>query len=225
MKIKDYNLIILVLILFIAVITPEARAGSATSSEYQIKAAFLYNFIKFIDWPREKVADHNEPIIVGVIGKSPFGNAFVPIKDRRIKGRDVVIKQFETFDELKKSGEKDKSELRRKIEEIRQCHLLFVCSSEKKDLKEIIDLVKDHYVLTVGEMTNFIESGGITNLLVEEKKVGFEINVTAAKRAGLKIRSQLLRLAKRVVDKNSVGRNTEYTERYYTCNAQFDNKT
>ena len=171
----------------------------APSKEYQIKAAFLYNFIKFVDWPKEKMADSNEPIIIGIIGKDPFGDAFEPIKDKPVKDRKVVIKRFKGFKELKKSDDKNKSELNRQIQVIRTCHMLYICSSEKKRLTEIINFVKNYPVLTVGDIKDFLEAGGIINFLIEQKRVRFEINVAAAKRARLKIRSQLLRLAKRVI--------------------------
>jgi len=199
MKSKLYILIVLALALFVVPIVPEARADSARSKEYQIKAAFLYNFIKFVDWPKEKIADSNEPITIGIIGKDPFGNAFVPLKGRQAKGRKVVVKRIKGFEGLKKSSEKDKSELDRKIETLRKCHLLFICSSEKERLKYIINTVKYDGVLTIDGMKGFLEFGGIIKFLMEEKKVRFEINVAAAKRAKLKIRSKLLRLAKRVV--------------------------
>ncbi len=194
MRIKAYNLIILALVLFMAAIAP---AAPVTSSEYQVKAAFLYNFIKFVDWPGEDTADSNEPIIIGVVGKDPFGDAF---ENKQIKGREVVVKQFERLGELEKSGEKDKNdELQKQIEAIRKCQLLFICRSEKARFGEIIDLVKGYSVLTVGDAEGFLDSKGIIEFVMEEKKVRFEINVAAAKSAKLKVRSQLLRLAKRIV--------------------------
>jgi hypothetical protein len=184
-------------------VSPTMAADSKQNREEQIKAAFLYNFIKFVDWPKEKMADSNEPIIIGIIGKDPFGDAFEPIKDKKIKGRGVVIKRFKSFEEIKKSSEKDKSEFGRKIESLKKCHLLFICSSEKKNLREIIKALKDSPVLTVGETAGFLEAGGTIKFLMEEKKIRFEINVTAAEQAKLKIRSQLLRLAKRVLKEKS----------------------
>jgi len=199
MKIRASNLIVLVPVLLVAPCVVQGADDNAAEREYQIKAAFIYNFIKFVDWPKEKVAESNEPAIIGIVGKDPFGNAFAPVKDKEDKDRKVLIKRFKPIEELKKSGEKDKSLLEREIDSLRKCHLLFICSSEEKSINEIINLVKDYSVLTIGDMQGFLESGGIINFITEEKKVRFEINVTAAKRAKLKIRSQLLRLAKRVV--------------------------
>lgn len=205
MKIKAYIFVVLSLVLLVVPIVPEALADSVRSQEYQIKAAFLYNFIKFVEWPNEKFADSNEPITIGIIGKDPLGNAFVPLKDKQTKGRKIVVKRFKGFEELKKDPERNKAELQRIIDTIRKCHLLFICSSEKKALRDIINSVKDYPVLTVGETKGFLEFGGIINFLMEENKVRFEINLAAAKRAKLKIRSKLLRLAKRVVEEKSPG--------------------
>jgi hypothetical protein len=207
MRTRVYNLIVLSLVLFIVATAPKARADSTPSQEYQVKAAFLYNFLQFVDWPEEKSADSNKPIIIGVIGNDPFGNAFEPVKDKKVKGRSVVIKQFKGLEELKKSVEKDKPESIRGIETLTKCHLLFICSSEQKNLKEIIDTVKEQSILTVGEMEGFLENGGIINWFVEEKKIRFEINTAAAERAKLKIRSNLLRLAKRVVEEDAAQEN------------------
>jgi hypothetical protein len=203
MKIEYYIFLVLFPALFVGSITAEVHANSAPSREYQVKAAFLYNFIKFVDWPEEKVTDSNEPITICILGKDPFEDAFAPLKDKQAKGRKVVVKRFKGFEELENSSEKDKTKLQRVIDTFRKCHVLFICSSEKEKLKETINSVKDHPVLTVGETKGFLEAGGIINFLMEEKKVCFEINITAAERARLKIRSKLLRLAKRVAEEKS----------------------
>jgi hypothetical protein len=200
MGIRAYKLIVLASVLFMAAIAPRAQADSAASTEYQVKAAFLYNFVKFVDWPSEKTTDGNEPVIIGIIGKDPFGRSFEPIMSKPVKGGKVVIKRFIGLEELEKSRERDESGRHPQIDSIRKCHLLFICPSEKKKLKETISLVEDHNVLTVADTKGFLESGGIINFIIEKKKVGFEISIATAKRAELKIRSQLLRLAKRIVE-------------------------
>lgn len=193
MKIKPYNLL-LTLFTLVLVAAPRGRADSEISKEYQIKAAFLYNFVNFVDWPKGKVADSNEPITIGIIGKDPFGKAFEPLKDKQAKSKKVLIKRFISLKESKLSSDQ--------IEAIRKCHLLFVCNSEKEQLKEIINLVQGHSVLIIGDMDGFLESGGIVNFVIDDQKVRFEINNNTAKQAKLNIRSKLLRLAKRVIEEN-----------------------
>ena len=85
------------------------------------------------------------------------------------------------------------------METLNRCHLLFICPSEKKTANEIIDLVKNQGVLTVADTQEFLDAGGIVNFVIEDNKVRFYINLTASEKAGLKIRSQLLRLARKVV--------------------------
>jgi len=174
-------------------------AVDSTDKEYQVKAAFLYNFIKFVDWPEEKLADVNEPIIIGIIGKDSFSDIFEALEDKKIKNKMVIVQKFKGFEELKKDGQHAQAELEAQIQRIRKCHLLFVCSSETNSEKDIINSVRGHNVLTVGEREDFMESGGIINFVVEEKKVRFEVNLDACEKEKLKISSQLLKLAKKVI--------------------------
>lgn len=203
MKIKVYIFVVLVLPLFLVSPAIEVHADSAERGEYQTKAAFLYNFARFVEWPEKKVDDSTEPMTFGIIGKDPFGDAFAPLKSKRIRGRNVIIKRFVGFVEFRESIGKSKTELGLKIEALRKCDLLFICSSEQKNLSRIISLVRRHDVLTVGDMEGFLEAGGIINFLMEDKKVRFEINATAAEHAKLKIRSKLLKLARRVIEEES----------------------
>ncbi|MHC4159490.1 MAG: YfiR family protein [Planctomycetota bacterium] len=203
MKTKVYIFVVLVLPLFLVSPAIEVHADSAESREYEIKAAFLYNFARFVNWPEKKVNDSTEPMTFGIIGKDPFGDAFAPLKSKRIRGRSIIIKRFEGGGEFKESGGKSKSEPGLKIKALRKCDLLFICSSEQKNLGRIIGLVKNHDVLTVGDMKGFLEAGGIINFLMEDKKVRFEINVTTAEHAKLKIRSKLLKLARRVIEEET----------------------
>jgi len=193
MRIKPY-ILSLTLFSLVLVAAPRVRADSEKSKEYQIKAAFLYNFINFVDWPKEKVEDNDNLITIGIIGKDPFKQAFEPLKNKQAKGKKVVIKRFISFKESTLSTDQ--------VGAIRKCHSLFVCRSEKEQLEKIINLVKDYNVLIVGDMPDFLEPGGMINFVIEDKKVRFEINNAIAKQAKLNIRSKLLRLAKRVVEED-----------------------
>ncbi len=197
MNIKAHILIVTVLTLLVVPTVPQARADTTSSREYQVKAAFLFSFINFVDWPKEKLTEGNNQINIGIIGNDPFGKAFEPIKDKQVKGKDVVIKRFKAFKELNQSSEE--------IEAIKKCHLLYICPSEKDEFRKIINLVMKHNILTVGDTKSFLESGGIINFLMEDKKVRFEINNTVAEQTELKIRSKLLRLAKRVIQSKPSG--------------------
>ena len=182
-----------------------AGDDSAHTREYKIKAAFIYNFIKFVKWPEEanegseKTSKDDDTITIGIIGKDPFGDAFEPVKGKPVRGRKIVVKQFGEFRRLVNDKSNDKAKSEANIEALRQCQLLFTCSSEKKDTDRIIEIVRGHNVLTIGETDGFVEAGGIVNFILEEKKLIFEVNLIASKRANLEISSKLLRVAKRVI--------------------------
>ena len=199
MRIKIHILIVLTAVLSAMLTGPAVYAESGSSREYQIKAAFLYNFLQFVDWPKEKIADANKPIIIGIIGDDPFGDAIEPLKDKPVAGRKIVIKRFKSFESLKKAGDNDAAGTKQNIKALGECHMLFICASENKNLREIIESIKNSGVLTVGESGGFLDVGGIVNFVMADEKVGFEVSIVAAKQAGLEIRSKLLRLAKKVV--------------------------
>ena len=196
---KTCTNIILTLWLFLLMATQSAPADDTIVPEYQIKAAFLYNFLKFVEWPKAKIGESNEPIIVSTIGQDVFQDAFDSIKNKTLEGRKIAIKKFEGIEELQKADSKKKYSQHPQIETIRKSHLLFVCPSEKKYIADILKSVKGHKILTVADTQSFLEAGGIINLMMEEKKVRFEINMVSAKEADIQIRSQLLRLAKKVI--------------------------
>lgn len=150
-----------------------------SSSEYQVKAAFLYNFAKFVEWPGDALGNSNAPLIIGVIGDDPFGGALdQAINGKTINGRALLVRRLKWGHDL------------------RSCHILFISSSERKRLPQIIQSLRGASVLTVGDMGQFNQQGGIINFILEANKVRFEINSRGADQARLKISSKLLSLAK-----------------------------
>ncbi|MBI3667943.1 MAG: YfiR family protein [Acidobacteria bacterium] len=146
--------------------------------EYQVKAAFLFNFAKFVEWPAEKLGDGSNPIIVGILGKDPFGSSIdETFRGKTVNGRDVIVRRIS------------------QASDAGRCHILFVASSEKGRLEEILLSVASSSVLTVSEIKQFVERGGMISFTTDENKVRLEINVGAAERAGVKISSKLLKLA------------------------------
>lgn len=173
----------LCLILGASVLTafsPTRAYSSEEANEYEVKAAFLYNFAKFTEWPSEVFSDPNSPIVIGMIGESPLGASLDQIRGKIANGRQVSIKRFGAG------------------QEFRGCHILFIGASEKKRIRQIIASLDGASILTVSEMEGFTDSGGVINLIMESGKVCFEINAGAANRAKLKVSSKLLNLAKRV---------------------------
>lgn len=208
MKNKIYILLILILLAVLFAASGAVRAEAVREREYKIKAAFVYNFIKFIDWPQEKTPDKDKPITIGVVGSDTFVKAFDPVKNKQVKGRRLAVKRFEKWDKLKKSQKKNDSAWKEKLEALKKCRVLFICACEsgtKEVPVEIIKALKGSGVLVVGEVPGFLEKGGVINFVMENKKVRFEINSTSAKRNKLKIRSQLLKLAKRIYKEEPSG--------------------
>jgi hypothetical protein len=192
-----YILLALTLLQNTSIVKAQEKSGTQQNLEYTIKAAFLFNFVKFVDWPPVKEAN-NVPVTIGIIGKDPFGKAFDTIKDKQVKGRPTVIKYFKSYKDLK-TADSNSTKSADTTENLKKCHLLFICQSEKDSLAEITALAQKSSILTVGEMPEMLQSGGIIKFLIEEDKVRFDINLTSARQSSLTIRSQLLRLAKRVI--------------------------
>jgi len=193
MKIKNYILLFLVLSLFVTI--NEAQADAESSREYKIKSGFIYNFIKYIDWPEKKLSTEkdDDPIVIGVIGVSPFNGALEPITKKKIKNKKLAIRYFPGFEQAgKKYSDKD-------TENLRNCHVLFVSASEKKYIENIIKLVTDSNVLTISDTDGFVETGGIINFVTEKKKIRFSINLDAAKRSEIVIPTTILKIAKKVI--------------------------
>ena len=167
-----------------------AAADSPSFSEYQVKAAFLYNFARFVEWPTNAFPDDRAPILLGIVGDDPFGGALEQlVKGKTINGRELVLKRVA------------------RQQDLREFHMLFVCSSEVRYLPQILESLKGKCVLTVGETKGFAQTGGVINFTLEENKVHFEINVDTAERSRLKISSKLLALAKVVKDEKPEARN------------------
>ncbi len=150
---------------------------SATDTE--VKAAFLCQFPQFIDWPDSAFADSNSPFVIGVLGDDPFGSTLDNmVKAKTVNGRKLVIKRSNSIDNL------------------RNCQIVFVSSSEKNRVSRIIDRFKGSNSLMVSDIDGFAKMGGVIGFVYRNNKIALEINLEAAKRSKLKISSNLLRLAK-----------------------------
>ncbi len=174
------------LLLPVAVLGAPVQAQPRMALEYQVKAAFLYNFARFVDWPPEAFAPTSDSLIVGLIGEDPFGVVLdQTLGDKFLHDRKVVVRRFQ------------------RIESVAECHILFISASEEARLGEIMQRLNGASVLTVSDVDGFAERGGIIGFRRQDNRVRFEINADAAKRVGLKISSQLLKLAIRVIGPRS----------------------
>lgn len=154
-----------------------AGAEPVTAPEFALKAAYLCNFPEFALWPEKAFGATNSPIVLGILGDDPFGPVLDKVAGgRNINGRALQIRRLKT-----PVGAKE-------------CHLLFVAPSEMRKLPEILGLLDQAPVLTVGDADRFAQRGGMINLRLDGKKLRFEINLAAAEQAGLKIKAQFLKL-------------------------------
>jgi hypothetical protein len=160
-------------------------AQTKSANEYQVKAAFLYNFAKFVDWPPSAFSDAKQPLDICVYGHDPFGTALEDaLLGKAIGERRVGLGRAMQFQDL--AG----------------CHVVFVSASAHESAADMANRLKGRAVLLVGESDGFAASGGTIQFTIEDNRVHFVINPDAADRAGLKISSKLLALAKIVRDPN-----------------------
>jgi hypothetical protein len=173
-----------------------AQAGDASdSSEYLVKAGFIYNFAKFVEWPSTAFAEPDSPIVIGVLGTDPFGDIINHVVEgKKIGARGFVVRRFKWSKELKDS------------KDFTNCRILFVSSSEKMHFEEVVEAVKGLPILTVGEAPGFAERGGMIRLMLEDNRVRFEVNVEAAHEGNLNISSRLLTLARIIAPTGPVAR-------------------
>jgi hypothetical protein len=165
---------------------PARGYGAETRAlkEHELKAAFVYNFTKFVEWPSSSFRDTNAPFVVAVAGHSPCTAELEKIaKERKLIGRQMIIKKVATF------------------EAAQNAQALFISASENSRSKDWLAAVRGRSVLTIGESEPFCKQGGVINFLLEGEKIRFEININQAEAAGLKVSAQLQKLAKTVLRK------------------------
>lgn len=163
--------------LFLPVAMP-ALAANGDDLEYQVKAAMIYNFTRFVDWPPAVWKGSHDPMIVGILGSDPLGPTLDDVlQGKSHEGRDIRVRRVHS------------------IEGIEGCHLLFISKSERKHLAEILHAAQSFSVLTVSDIEGFVEAGGMIGFILDSNRIRFEIGAAAANRARLVISSKLLGLA------------------------------
>ena len=159
------------------------EAAENTAAEYEVKAAFLFNFARFVEWPPGAFASPTAPIGVCVLGEDPFGDALNRVVAGKTLGdRSLAVRRG------------------KKVKELGGCEIIFVSSSEHERVPEILQELGKAPVLTVGESADFAAEGGDVQFTLEDNHVRFLVNVDATERAGLKVSSKLLTLAHVVHD-------------------------
>lgn len=153
-------------------------AQTNTSKEYQIKAVFLFNFAQFVEWPASAFPEEKAPLIIGVFGDDPFGTYLdQAVRGEKVNNHPLVIQRY------------------RNIEDVKECHILFINLSDKEQVTQTCKSLKGKNTLTVSDGSGFIKQGGMIRFVKESNKIKFQINPEAAKADSLTISSKLLRLA------------------------------
>lgn len=166
-----------------ALVAPPAARAGPPPTEYQVKAAFLYNFARYVEWPAEAFRDGSSPIVVAVLGQDPFGRAL----DEQLEGKTV-------------GGRRLEAKRVARPEDAVGAHIVFVSLAEEERLERALRAIGSAHILSVSDIDRFAERGGVIGFYWDESKVRFSINVGAADREGLKLSSQLLKLARIVGD-------------------------
>ena len=168
--------------LAIACLLAAFNLSARSPAEYEVKAAFLFNFAKFVEWPQKVFVNNTEPIVIGIVGEDPFGDAFAAIvKEQTAQGRKIEIRNYKVD------------------EDCGGCHLLFVPRSVGSQTRDILQRIRGRPILTVGESEDFLRHGGNINFALVDKTVRFDINAKAAEQVGLKASSKLLAIARSVI--------------------------
>jgi hypothetical protein len=163
-----------------SLIAPGTFGADEVASEAEVKGAFIYNCIKFTEWPQTAFPNDNAPIRIAIVGDDEFTETIkTMLKDKKAHGRSFEVKKIVTPADAK------------------GVHVLFCPNSETKKFGPYYDIVKKTPVLTIGESGQFLDAGGIINIIIEDQ-LRFEIHPEAAESANLVISSRLMRLAKTI---------------------------
>jgi hypothetical protein len=160
------------------VLLMSALAADAPNVEYRIKAAYIFNFAKFVSWPSAAFASADAPIVIGILGKDPFGSEL----DQTIAGKTIERHPLKA----KRLGETGA---------INGCHILFISDLDRIRLPEILEKASRLSILTVGETDDFTDIGGMIRFFKHDNNIRFEVDLVPVEAAGLKISSKLLQVA------------------------------
>lgn len=149
-------------------------------AEYQVKAAFLFNFARYTDWPSPAASGHDAPFSVCIIGRDPFGDELAVLEGKIVHDRPLRVRRGVALDQLQ------------------GCQLLWVSESEERRLAAILRAAAPYPVMTVSDIEGFVEAGGMIGLMVIDERVRFDVNLASVRQANLHVSSQVLKLARNV---------------------------
>jgi hypothetical protein len=158
-----------------------ARSGAAQTvraSASEVQAVFLFNFAQFVEWPAEAFPDSQAPLVIGILGKDPFGSFLdETVRGEKVRGRAFRVDRY------------------RRVDDVKDCQILFISRSEAKRLDGILSALKGRPILTVSNGDDFERPGGIIRFILDESKIRLSVDLEAAQAARLTFSSKLLRSA------------------------------
>ena len=152
-------------------------AGASEFDEYAVKAAYLYNFAKYVEWPPGTFASADAPLLICIVGDNPFGDALSALSGKMIENHPVEMRRLSVTTDLN------------------PCHIVFVSRAEQGRFKTLLAKLARQPILTVSDISDFAQAGGMIGLIETDQRIRFDINLTATRQARLKLSSQLLKLA------------------------------
>jgi hypothetical protein len=165
----------------VVISNPWSYSSEYLSMESKLKAAFIYNFAKFVEWPPSSGNDTTDQmLVIGIFGYDLVVKELMAIEGKTVKGKKLCVKTLSN------------------TKQINDCNVIFISASEENNLIAILNTLKNKEILTVSDINNFIEKGGIIGFVKVENKIRFDINLKAAEESNLKIRSDLLSLARKI---------------------------
>ena len=165
-------------VVWMTLLAPRSAAAEIRTSEYELKAAFLFNFTQFVDWPTNAFQHDSDPIVIGVLGPDPFGETLDRLAaGEEVRGRKLKVERYPSFSQYKGA------------------HILFISRAFSAQWGDIQRELRNKPILTVSDMDRFAARGGMIHLVTERNLVRLRVNAEAARRAEITISSKLLRLA------------------------------
>lgn len=182
LKRRRFTAVLLPFLITCFILASQSVQCQRAYNEYEVKAAFIYNCMLFVEWPEENEKEKNGPYTICILGEDPFGQYLDAIaKAKKVKTRSIKIERIQSAEDFKSA------------------HILFISKSEQKNQKAIQKALGDKPVLTIADFPQFADNGGAIELLLINNRVNFRVNEKTANKAKLRISAQLLSLAKEVI--------------------------
>ena len=155
--------------------------SQVTADEYDVKAAFIFRIVKFVEWPDGVFQDLTSPFVIGIAGQEAVAAALeTNLKDKTVGGRPILVRRVKSN------------------QEVRGCHAVYISRTEDSRVRGLLEAVADERIMTIGESERFEATGGMITFVLEGNQMRFDVNVTASATARLKLSSKLLQVARSV---------------------------